>query len=236
MKYGEIIQLDKHRLMCGDATLAENVQKLMQGDLAKMVFTDPPFNVGYKGGHTNSREAIANDYMPEEEFSIFLHKAIKNMVDVSELGAMYYVVMSMTSFNTLCEAMSHNNMHWSTTLIWDKIHFVMSRGDYHQQYEPIWYGWKSGAPRLHPLKDRTQSNIWKINKPNKSKLHPTTKPVELIKQAILNSTNEGDIVLDLFGGSGSTLIACEETNRICYTMELESHYCEVIKNKFLFHC
>ena len=119
-------------------------------------------------------------------------------------------------------------MHWSSTIIWSKDHAVLSRKDYHTQYEPIWYGWEESSPRAHPLEDRTQSDVWQIARPKVSEEHPTMKPVELVARAIVNSSNRGDTVLDLFGGSGTTIIASEQTGRKCCMMELDPHYCDVI--------
>ena len=119
-------------------------------------------------------------------------------------------------------------MHWSSTIIWSKDHAVLSRKDYHTQYEPIWYGWEESSPRAHPLEDRTQSDVWQIARPKVSEEHPTMKPVELVARAIVNSSNRGETVLDLFGGSGTTIIASEQTGRKCCMMELDPHYCDVI--------
>jgi DNA modification methylase len=232
MEKGEIIQLGKHRLMCGDCTDKENVIKLMNGDKAKMIFTDPPFNVAYKGRRIQKRKEIANDNLSEEDFKILLDKAFSNAAEVSEKGCMTYVVMGFAHFKKLWDCMKNNGYHWSTTLIWAKNSFVISWADYHNQYEPMWYGWLKGANRLHPLKDRKQSNLWTIKRPICSKLHPTMKPVDLITRAINNSTNEGDIVLDMFGGSGSTLEAAEKTGRTCYIIEIDPEYCEIIKQRY----
>ena len=150
----------------------------------------------------------------------------------SKEGAITYVVMSAQEWGNLMLTLKENNYHWSSTIIWKKDRLVLSRKDYHTQYEPIFYGWKEGAPRLHPLKDRKQSDVWDIERPHVSEEHPTMKPIELISRAVLNSSNRGDAVLDLFAGSGSTLIACEQTNRINFSMELDPHYCQVIINRW----
>lgn len=122
--------------------------------------------------------------------------------------------------------------HWSSTIIWNKDAFVLSRKDYHTKYEPIWYGWEGSAPRLHPLEDRTQCDVWDIDRPRVSEEHPTMKPVELVARAVLNSSKRGETILDLFGGSGSTLIACEQTDRVCRTMEMDPRYCDVIVDRW----
>ena len=119
-------------------------------------------------------------------------------------------------------------MHWSSTIIWSKDHAVLSRKDYNTQYEPIWYGWEESSPRSHPVQDHTQTDVWQINRPTVSEEHPTMKPVELVARAIVNSSNRGETVLDLFGGSGTTIIASEQTGRKCCMMELDPHYCDVI--------
>lgn len=123
-------------------------------------------------------------------------------------------------------------MHWSSTIIWCKDSLVLSRKDYHTQYEPIWYGWEGSKPRLHELKDRTQSDVWEIPRPKKSDEHPTMKPIELVARALQNSSDKRDLVLDLFGGSGTTLIAAEQTGRKCCMMELDPHYCDVIISRW----
>lgn len=213
--------------MCGDATNSCDIEKLMKGDKARLIATDPPYNVGYHG-KTKIRERLENDFMSKQEFEIFLEKAIGNMVEHSLPGTPFYIFMASSSFETLQDIMRKLGLKWSTNIIWAKDCFVLSWADYHQQYEPLWYGWKSGAPRLHPVKDRTQSNLWHIKRPKKNPLHPTQKPTELLKRIIKNSSEEGDIVLDLFGGSGSTLKAANELNRKCYIMEINPEYCQSI--------
>ena len=145
---------------------------------------------------------------------------------------MTYVVMSSQEWGNLMLTLNEAGYHWSSTIIWKKNNFILSRKDYHSQYEPIYYGWKDGAPRLHPLEDKTQSDVWDIERPRVSVEHPTMKPVELVARAITNSSNPSDIVLDLFGGSGTTLIASEQTDRQCMMMELDPKYCQVIINRW----
>lgn len=227
-KLGDIWQLGDHRLICGDSTDINVVERLMDGALADIVFTDPPWNVNY--GQENERwkqRSILNDYMPTEEFKEFMSSAFFCMNKVSKDGAMTYVVMSAQEWGNLMLTLAENDYHWSSTIIWAKDQLVLSRKDYHTQYEPIWYGWKTG-PRLHPLEDRKQSDLWEIPRPKRSDEHPTMKPVELVVRALSNSSNKGDNVLDLFGGSGTTLIAAEQINRRCYMSELDPHYCDVI--------
>lgn len=171
---------------------------------------------------------ILNDHMDTEDFKGFMELAFKAMNDGCKPGGMVYVVMSAQEWGNLMLELYNNGFHWSSTIIWNKDHFVMSRKDYHTKYEPIWYGWKEGSPRLHPLNDRKQSDVWDFDRPTVSEEHPTMKPVALVARAIGNSSKEGEIVLDLFGGSGTTLIAAEQLGRRCYMMELDPHYCDVI--------
>lgn len=232
---GDIWLLGNHRLMCGDSTDNEQVSVLMDGKKARMVFTDPPWNVNYGGGAHPSwkQRQILNDKMSTEDFYDFLLAAFKAMASVGEPGAMVYVVMSAQEWGACMGAMREAGYHWSSTIIWAKDSLVLSRKDYHTQYEPIWYGWLEGEKRLCPLQDRQQSDLWEIPRPKKSPEHPTTKPVALAGKAIGNSSRAGDVVLDLFGGSGTTLIAAEQSDRICHTMELDPKYCDVIVRRFI---
>ena len=228
-KLGEIYQLGNHRLMCGDSTSLVDVAKLMRDEKAEMVFTDPPWNVSY--GQENERwkqRSILNDSMTTEDFKEFMNSAFSCMHWASRGGAMAYIVMSAQEWGNLMLTLAANGFHWSSTIIWNKDQLVLSRKDYHTKYEPIWYGWKDDEPRVHPLKDRKQCDVWDFDRPKRSDEHPTMKPVELVARAITNSSDKGDIVLDLFGGSGTTLIASEETDRRCYMMELDPKYVDVI--------
>ena len=232
-KLGDVFQLGDHRLMCGDSTKAADVQALMGGALADMVFTDPPWNVDY--GQENERwkqRSILNDSMSTEDFKQFMNGAFACMNEASKKGAMTYVVMSAQEWGNLMLTLASNGYHWSSSIIWNKDTLVLSRKDYHTKYEPIWYGWKDGEARLCPLKDRKQSDVWDFDRPKRSDEHPTMKPVPLVMKAITNSSKPSDIVLDLFGGSGTTLIAAEETGRKCYMMELDPHYCDVIIDRW----
>lgn len=229
-KFGDIWKLGDHRLICGDSTSIEQIEDLMDGETADMVFTDPPWNVNY--GATNhptwKQRSIRNDSMSTEDFKEFMYNSFKAMNNASKAGCMTYVVMSAQEWGNMMLTLSENDYHWSSTIIWNKDHLVLSRKDYHTKYEPIWYGWKAGGSRLCPLKDRKQSDVWDFDRPTRSDEHPTMKPVPLVARAIKNSSNKGDNVLDLFGGSGTTLIACEQTGRKCYMSELDEHYCDVI--------
>lgn len=234
VKRGEVWKLGDHRLMCGDSTSKVEVEILMEGNLAEMVFTDPPWNVNYgdpehsynpkwKNGRT-----ILNDSMTTEDFKEFMGMAFESMKASLRGGGIAYIVMSAQEWGNLMLTLKENGMHWSSTIIWSKDTGVLSRKDYNTQYEPIWYGWEEGSPRLHPVEDHTQTDVWEIKRPKRSDEHPTMKPIELVARAIRNSSNKGDSILDLFGGSGTTLMAAEQTGRTCYMMELDPHYCDVI--------
>jgi DNA modification methylase len=234
-KRGDIWICGQHRLMCGDSTDVGEVAKLMDGAKARMNFTDPPWNVDYGGNAHPSwkQRQILNDKMTTEQFAEFLTKAFKAMASASESGAMMYVVMSAQEWGNVMTALKNTGFHWSSTIIWVKDSLVLSRKDYHTQYEPIWYGWLEGEKRLCPLQDRQQSDVWNIPRPKKSEEHPTMKPIALGAKAVNNSSHEGDVVLDLFGGSGTTMLACEQTNRKNYSMELDPKYCDVIVKRYI---
>jgi DNA modification methylase len=227
--------LGEHRVLCGDATKKEDVERLMDNQKADMVFTDPPWNVNYGENLANGKykdRKIINDNMSTEDFKFFINKSFISLKNSSKEGCMTYIVMSAQEWGNLMLSLKENDYHWSSTIIWNKSSLIISRKDYHTKYEPIWYGWLNGESRLKPLKDRKQSDVWDIKKPSSSKLHPTTKPIELIEKAILNSSLNKNIIIDLFLGSGSTLIASEKTNRKCYGMELDPHYCDVIVKRW----
>lgn len=231
-KLGDIWQLGNHRLMCGDSTSRSDIEQLMNGEKADMAFTDPPWNVNYgaiKEGNPQGYKprTILNDFMGTEDFKEFMFKAFSSLNFAQKDGAMTYVVMSAQEWGNMMLTLAQNDYHWSSTIIWNKDSLVLSRKDYHTKYEPIWYGWKEGT-RLCPLEDRKQSDVWDIARPKKSEEHPTMKPVELVEKAINNSSKPGDVVIDLFGGSGTTLIASEQTKRRCRMMELDPKYCDVI--------
>lgn len=228
-KLGDIWQLGNHRLICGDSTSIETADRLMNGEKADMVFTDPPWNVSY--GQENERwkqRSILNDSMSTEDFKEFMYNAFKAMNNASKAGCMTYVVMSAQEWGNMMLTLAENDYHWSSTIIWNKDQLVLSRKDYHTKYEPIWYGWKAGESRLCPLEDRKQCDVWDFERPKRSDEHPTMKPVPLVARAILNSSKKGNNVLDLFGGSGTTLIASEQTGRKCFMSELDPKYRDVI--------
>lgn len=217
---GDVYTLGDHRLMCGDSTNPDHVAKLMGGQRAAMAFTDPPYNVAYKG----AAGSIQNDDLGAG-FGAFLGAAMKNLLTHTD-GACY-VCMSSSELDVLQAAWRGAGGHWSTFLIWAKSSFTIGRSDYQRQYEPILYGWRKGA-KHHWCGARDQGDVWSCDKPVTSKLHPTTKPVDLIVRALKNSSQVGDVVLDLFGGSGSTLIGCECAERRGYLLELDPKFCDVI--------
>jgi DNA modification methylase len=226
---GDLFQLGEHRVLCGDATKPEDVARLMNGTHAHMAFTDPPYNVslGDHGGNQQgqTRRRIKNDAMAPEAWEAFCRGWAHNLVTAVD-GALY-ISMSTKEWASVSRALAEAGGHWSDTIIWEKDRFVLGRSDYQRGYEPIWYGWREGAKRYF-AGGRDQSDIWKIERPSDSPLHPTMKPLPLIERAIENSCQPGDVVLDLFLGSGSTLIAAERTGRISFGLELDPHYCSIV--------
>jgi DNA modification methylase len=220
-KPGDVWILGDHRLYCGDSIDPVSIGILLDGATVDMIFTDPPYNVNYSN---DTGDKIRNDNMGEG-FYEFLLSACKNMIRVCK-GAVY-ICMGAAELHTLHRAFTSAGGHWSTFIIWAKNHFALGRSDYQRQYEPILYGWPIGAKR-HWCGDRNQSDVWNFAKPSSNDLHPTMKPVELVCRAIENSSKPGDIVLDPFAGSGSTLIACEKLDRYARVIELDQRYCDVI--------
>lgn len=233
-KLGDIWHMGKHKLMCGDSTKKEDIEALVGDKKATCVFTDPPWNVDYGGASHPSwkQRSIMNDSMTTEQFGEFLTKAFVSLKEVLVEGAMVYVVMSGQEWGNIMQVMDKSGYHWSSTIIWAKDTLVLSRKDYHTQYEPIWYGWLNGT-RACPLEDRKQSDLWQIPRPKKSEEHPTMKPIELVARALMNSSHKHDVVIDLFGGSGTTIMASEQTGRECCMMELDPKYCDVIVNRYI---
>ena len=224
---GDVWLLGEHRLLCGDATRMADVEKVLAGALADMVFTDPPYNVDYEG-KTARKLKIGNDTLGGG-FHGFLRDASANMLAACK-GAIY-VCMSSSELHTLHQAFRDAGGHWSTFLIWAKHHFTLGRSDYQRMYEPILYGWREGADHFW-CGARDQGDVWFIKRPASSREHPTMKPVELVERAIRNSSKSRDTVLDPFGGSGTTLIASEKTRRQARLIELEPKYCDVIVRRW----
>ena len=276
-KRGDIWQLGKHRVICGDATIQTDIDKLTDGLLADMTFTDPPYNVDYVGKTKDSLK-IENDKMKDDKFYQFLYDAYVSMYGAVKPGGAIYVCHADTEGINFRQAMKAAGWELKQCIIWVKNALVMGRQDHHWQHEPILYGWKPGeAHRWYGGRNKTTviksedgvfvnktetgfqitfnnehqkvvldvpayevkeiltdeiTTTWHINKPLRSGEHPTMKPIKLCARAISNSSKEGDIVLDVFGGSGSTLMACEQLNRICYMVELDEKYCDVIIKRY----
>lgn len=254
-KRGEVWKLGNHRLMCGDSTKKEDMQKLMKGEQADLIVTDPPYNVAVKNAQGMT---IANDNLESAEFKAFLVKAFANMEEQIKAGGAFYVWYASKEQIHFEEALKEAGLQIREQLIWKKNHFILGRQDYHWQHEPCMYGWKEGAKHYF-IEDRTQSTVLvedkldftklkkeemlellqeiynkKINttvleedKPLINELHPTMKPVRLLARLIENSSREEERVLDPFVGSGSSIIACEQLNRKCYAMELDEQYASV---------
>lgn len=227
-KQGDIWILGDHKLICGDSAKQETYNLLLENELADMTFTDPPYNVDYgnsmKDTIRGNNNSILNDNLGND-FPKFLLDVCTNILEFTK-GACY-ICMSSSELHTLQKAFIDAGGKWSTFIIWAKNHFTLGRSDYQRQYEPILYGWKEKNDHYW-CGDRNQSDVWYFNKPLKSTLHPTMKPVELCKKAILNSSKTDDIILDPFGGSGSTLIAAEQVKRRCRSIELDEKYVDVI--------
>jgi DNA modification methylase len=229
-KQGDIWLLGRHRLLCGDSTSDSDISKLMDRQEADLVLTDPPYNVNYEGG-TKEKMKIKNDNMEDEAFLQFLTDSFDRMYDHSKKGAAIYIFHADSEgYNFRC-AFKQAGYQLRQCLVWIKNSMVMGRQDYQWQHEPILYGWKDGASHAW-YSDRKQTTLVRFDKPTRSSEHPTMKPIGLCGYFIANSSKEGDLVLDPFGGSGSTLIACEQIGRACYMSELDPKYCDVIIKRF----
>ena len=226
-KYGDIYQLGKHRLMCGDSTLYGDVSQLIGDSVIDMIFTDPPYNVDYEG----KAGKIQNDKQSDESFYNFLLNSFTNLYKVLKLGGAIYCCHADTEGLNFRTAFKNAGFKLSECLIWVKNSLVFGRQDYHWRHEPILYGWKEGEAHYF-IDDRTQDTVWQYNKPKANDLHPTMKPIELVAKAIFNSSKKSQNVLDLFAGSGTTLIAAEQLSRIAYLMELDPKYVDVIIQRY----
>jgi len=227
-KLGDLWLLGQHRLVCGDSTKAETFNLLMDGKLANLTVTDPPYNVNYEG----TAGKIRNDNMADEKFYQFLLDAFTLTEKAMAKDASIYVFHADTEGLNFRRAFDAAGFYLSGTCIWKKQSLVLGRSPYQWQHEPILFGWKKNGKHAW-YSDRKQSTIWEFDKPKKNADHPTMKPVPLVAYPILNSSMTGCIVLDPFGGSGSTLIACEQTKRICYTVELDEKFCDVIVKRYI---
>ena len=226
---GDIWTVGRHRLMCGDATSAEDVGKLMDGRKANLILTDPPYGVSFQSSDGLS---IQNDSIKGEEFYQFLLSAMQNVAAVLEKGGAAYVFHADTEGLNFRRAFVDAGFHLAGCCIWVKNSLVLGRSDYQWQHEPVLYGFLQNGK--HPwYSDRKQTTIWNFDKPKRNKNHPTSKPLDLLAYPIGNSTQTNAIVVDTFGGSGSTLMACEQTGRICCTMELDEKYASVILRRYV---
>ena len=226
---GDVWFVGKHKLMCGDATSSEDVSELMEDKKANLILTDPPYNVAFK---SSDGLTIQNDSMKNNDFYEFLFSSFKNMAEHLENGGAAYIFHADTEGLNFRKAFIDAGFHLAGCCIWVKDSLVLGRSDYQWQHEPVLYGFIQNGK--HPwYSDRKQTTIWNFNKPKKNSNHPTSKPLDLLAYPINNSTQANAIVIDTFGGSGSTLMACEQMNRICYTMELDEKYASVILRRYV---
>lgn len=224
---GSLWALGGNRLLCGDATKPADIERLLGGGRADMAFCDSPYNVdlGNHGGRgARRRRPIANDDLVPAAFEAFVRAWACTLL--GSVDGSVYVCMSSKEWPLLCRVLAEAGGHWSDTIIWAKDRFTLGRADYQRSYEGIWYGWREGRAH-HWCGDRNQSDVWQIDRPSDSPLHPTMKPLALMERAIANSSRPGALVLDIFGGSGSTLIAAERTGRRCAVLELDPLYIDV---------
>jgi DNA modification methylase len=224
---GQLWILGEHRVLCGDSTQSEDVDQLMQGKTARMCFTDPPWNVAIGTDELQEyrqRKPMENDNLKPDEFAQFL-AAVGEMLHDHVSGDVY-CVMGGSEWPTLDAGLRKAGLHWSASIIWVKDQFVMGHGKYHRRYEPIWYGWNGKNPSSFEG-GRDQDDVWEYPRPKKSPEHPTMKPVALVERAVRNSSQVGDLVLDLFGGSGTTLMACHRTQRVARVIEKDPRYVAV---------
>ena len=227
---GDIYELGPHRLMCGDSTDSKQVATLLDGKEVDMIFTDPPYNVDYEG----TAGKIKNDKMEDDTFYLFLYDAFKNMFEHTKPGGAIYVCHADTEGLNFRNAFKNAGYKLAECLIWVKNALVLGRQDYHWRHEPILYGWKEGAAHYF-VDDRTQDTIWEYNKPKKNEEHPTMKPLELVGKAVSNSSRRHESILDLFGGSGSTMIASDQLDRKSFLMELDERFVDVIVKRYIKH-
>ena len=229
-KLGDIYQLGNNRLMCGDSTVLEDVEKLMGGEQADMLLTDPPYNVNYEG-KTKDKLKIKNDQMGNDNFRQFLTDAFSNADMVMKPGAVFYIWHADSEGYNFRGACFDAGWTVRQCLILNKISMVIGRQDYQWKHEPCLYGWKEGAGHLW-ASDRKQTTVINFDKPTRNDMHPTMKPIPLFDYQIKNNTKGGDVVLDLFGGSGTTIMACEQNGRRGYSMEYDPRYVDVIVDRW----
>lgn len=225
-KPGDVWLMGKHRLLCGDSTSVDDMEKLTSGQLVDMWLTDPPYNVAYEGG-TKDKLTIQNDNMGDEQFRAFLRDAYVTADTVMKPGAVFYIWHADSEGYNFRGAARDAGWQVRQCLIWKKSSQVMGRQDFHWKHEPCLYGWKDGAAHLW-ANDRKQTTVLEFDKPSRNGEHPTMKPVAIFEYQLLNNTKGGDIVLDSFAGSGTTVIAAEKNGRVAHLMELDPRYCDVI--------
>ena len=229
---GDVWTVGRHRLMCGDATSTADVSILLEGRKANLVLTDPPYGVSFQSA---GGLKIQNDSLKAEEFYQFLLDSFRNMASNLEAGGSAYVFHADTEGLNFRKAFIDAGFHLSGVCIWAKDSFVMGRSPYQWQHEPILYGWlKNGTHKWYA--GRAEKTVWNFAKPKRNENHPTSKPLDLLAYPLMNSSQPNSIILDLFGGSGSTMLACEQVDRICYMMELDEKYASVILRRYVEHC
>jgi DNA modification methylase len=231
-KLGDIYILGNHRLMCGDSTSLDQIEKLLEGEMADMAFTDPPYNVDYGNSNNPKHKSrqIMNDKMNDDDWNTFVNDYITALLTYCHGNI--YIAMSDKELGHMQLTFEKLGGKWASFIVWVKDRLVLSGKDYHSRHETILYGWKDGVSDRQRVEDRTETDVWEIKRPSNSELHPTMKPVELVERALTNSSKSGNIVLDLFGGSGTTMIAAERLGRKARLMELDPKYCDVIVKRW----
>jgi len=226
---GDLFEIGEHRLLCGDSTNSDQVGKLMNGQLADMCHTDPPYNIDYEGG-SKKREKIANDKL--DDFPKFLYDVYTTISTALKKGGAIYVWHAPSETHNFIQQFIDAGFLFKSYIIWNKNNSTFGRSDYHWKHEPCIYGWLEGASHnWHG--DRKQTTVWDIDRPSRSEEHPTMKPIPLCSKPLENSSKQGDVVLDVFLGSGSTMVAAHQLKRKCYGMELDPKYCQVIIDRML---
>jgi site-specific DNA-methyltransferase (adenine-specific) len=221
---GDLFEIGEHRLLCGDSTDSDQVAKLMNGNLADMCHTDPPYNINYEGG-SKKREKIANDKL--DDFPQFLYDVYTTISTALKKGGAIYVWHASTETHNFIQQFLNAGFLFKSYIVWNKNNSTFGRSDYHWKHEPCIYGWLDGASHTWHG-DRKQTTVWDIDRPSRSEEHPTMKPIPLCSKPLENSSKQGDVILDVFLGSGSTMVASHQLKRKCYGMELDPKYCQVI--------
>jgi hypothetical protein len=226
---GDLFEIGEHRLLCGDSTDSDQVAKLMNGELADICHTDPPYNIDYEGG-SKKREKIANDKL--EDFPKFLYDVYTTISTALKKGGAIYVWHASSETHNFIQQFLNAGFLFKSYIVWNKNNSTFDRSDYHWKHEPCIYGWLDGAShKWHG--DRKQTTVWDIDRPTRSDEHPTMKPIQLCSKPLENSSQKGNVVLDVFLGSGSTMVAAHQLNRKCYGMELDPKYCQVIIDRMI---